>query len=312
MLINIGTEFAYVITYAFGWKLAAIVTAAYSAATLLLLCTIPESPYWYAMHGQLINAEQSVKWFEPSDGGKAATLLAGIENSIKTKPTVRNKLRVMRNATVLKRLGVVTVLVVILQFTGYQTLNSYSVQFFESLHSPWNSELLGIVYGLIVFLCNIVLTILVGRVKRRYMVITANTGMAVTAFVVLICRQLYATDDADHGRTTTTTYSISSISTVGVFVYCIFLYTGSGTALWITVSELFPTVLRGTLYALYDILVISLSVAVTYLLPYLIYYHVNTLLITAIISCGCIGIVATFFLPETSNLNIIKLEQVSN
>lgn len=301
LCVTIGTEFAYVATYLLNWRMASLVIAAYSFVVFTSLCIVPESPYWYLMHDRREQAYQSLEWFLDERTTTMTTRneqiekrLDDLQRSIDRKPpTFRNKLNLMFDREMARKFSATFLLLIMLSFTGYLTMNNWIVQIFGSVQSVFDDRVLGIVFGIVLFICNIVLIAVIGKVNRKRLIVTAYIGMAVTGFILALCRLLSSYDVPSVG--------ISYLSTATVFVYTVFLHTGGASPLWITFTEISPTIIKSTMIGIINIVSVILEAVVVYLFPYVIYgHHLLPLFCFLFILSSVMGLITFFFLPDTT------------
>lgn len=299
--LTIGTELVYVLMYFFSWRLTSIIVAVYSAVVCAFISTIPESPYWYVMRrdNNLAEAYKSIEWFGFRNGEQIETILDDMQNRIvrEGKPTLSNKLKVLRKPDVAKRIFILSVLLVLLQFTGYMSVNNWSVQLFDGLRSGFDSEILSMVMGIVILACNIGLIFLIDLVERKRLIIIAYGGMTVSSVSLSICRYV---DDSDvfHDNSI-----VSYISMFSLFCYVIFLYIGAGSPVWITFTELSPAIIRSATIGFMNIVVMILLAVVVDVLPFFLNdSHRFTSLWIFLIVISISGLlIVIFFLPETES-----------
>lgn len=214
----------------------------------------------------------------------------------------------MKNRKILGRILTTASLIVCLQFTGYLSVNGYNVQLFETLNPSFDGRRIAIAFGFVSFLCNLLMAFLVvTKLPRKDIIATASLATTIIATIVLIIFQYsqhYRNDDID----------LSYPCAIGVFLYFICLYSGCGNTLWVIIPEMFPTILRNTIYGWYTVAAMVLIAAISAGASALIREQCITILVTiAVLSSISIAVITIFFLPpETGNIPFVDLETIDN
>ena len=225
--------------YLTNWQLAALgetswrwmfgVAAIPAAGFLFGLAFIPESPRWLITRGY---REAGYAVLSKIAGtAEAQTELVAIEFAVSEKSSDSGELF---SPGIRKRVFVAVSLAVLQQISGINTVLYYgSVLFTEHFHGESAKAALGanVVVGLVNLLCTVVAMIFIDRWGRRGLFLVASGGMAVSLTVLAI---------ALHVATIAPSVIFGS-----VLLYVAFFAVGLGPGVWVYMSEIFPTRVRG-------------------------------------------------------------------
>jgi sugar porter (SP) family MFS transporter len=235
MAIVTGILLAYFVSWLLSfagpssWRWMFASAAIPSAIFFLALLFVPESPRFLVETGR---EREALAVLERVGGGEAARLeLAEIRETIAEES---GTLRELFEKRLRKPLGIAVFLAVFQQVTGINTVIYYgSLIFKEQVGGQSDSAAIGanVVIGSVSFLMTIVALGTIDRVGRRPLMMLASGGMAGSLLVLGVLFQLHPPP------------------AVGILVV-ILLYVASfgvglGPGVWVVISELFPTRIRG-------------------------------------------------------------------
>lgn len=305
-LITFGTALTYVLMVIFHWKWTAFIVAAYSLITFGAMFTIPETAYWYVMKGRRNEAADTLKWFAGTAAGDKASNaivdehLKAIEDADREESSIAAKWRTFRQPAMISRFVLLVMLTNLLQWTGNLAIPNYAVDFFGSLKSGYNGDVVAIVFGFSCFICDLVLIAVVNKFNRKSLI--AVTGIGMTIFMALtIALQLIAAGSVEESSI------YRKLSVVSVLTYTAISHLGFNELLWVIIPELFPTIIRGTAYATLCFIYFSSMLITFYAYP-LIMAHFGFVFLGTVFAICSVGVVliTVFFVPETRNIPLHK------
>lgn len=235
LAIVIGILLAYFISWMLAgigmssWRWMFASAAVPSVLFLLALLAVPESPRWLVKEGRRSDALavlQRVNSASDADSELASIERAVAEESGSVLDLFKGALR--------KPLFIAVALAILQQITGVNTILFYgSVIFTEQVGNQSASAALlaNVVVGITNLVFTIVSLAIIDRIGRRPVLMLAAGGMG-TALVVLGVLFKVSSGSA---------YAILAV----ILVYVAFFAVGMGPGVWVVMSELFPTRLRG-------------------------------------------------------------------
>jgi len=235
LAIVVGILSAYVVS----WKLAFLgetswrwmlgVAAIPSLAFFLGLLTIPESPRWLILNGRREQGALVIARIFGRDEGAAqiqAIEVAGNAEDGSWREVFGKPMR--------KRLGVALSLAVLSQVTGINTVLYYG-SIIISDHFPGQSAgtafLANVIIGVTNLLFTLVAMLFLDRWGRRTMLLCATAGMGLSLLVLVAGLHLPGTSP--------------NVMLASVICYVASFAFGMGPVVWIVISEIFPSKVRG-------------------------------------------------------------------
>lgn len=317
-MITLGTTVTYVMMITFRWKTCALIIAVYCFVCFGLSYTIPETAYWYTMKDRHQEAAATLRWFDAaanddnnSDNERKLNEIKQ-SSSATAHPSLSVKWRTFRQQPgMISRFFVMLILLNLLQWTGYQVIQNYAVDFFGSLRSGYAPEAVSVVFGLLCFSCDVILICIVGKFKRKSLIIWSGLGMIVCMTITLGLQALTTTAvGSSSGKQTESSVNgiCRKISLFTTLAYAAFSHLGFNEVIFIVIPELFPTVIRATVFATLCIVYYASMVAIFYLYP-IIMSHFGFIYMSAIFElCTILSIVLTaFYIPETQNISLHQI-----
>jgi sugar porter (SP) family MFS transporter len=235
MAIVTGILLAYFVNWAlsFGgpssWRWMFASAAVPSLAFLVALIFVPESPRFLVEKGR---EAEALAVLERVGGGDQARLeLAEIKDTIARES---GTLRELFERRLRRPLGIAVFLAVFQQITGINTVIYYgSLIFKEQVGGQSDSAAIGanVIIGTVNFLMTIVALWTIDRLGRRPLMMLASSGMAVS---LLVLGLLFRFEPPP-----------ALMVLVVILLYVASFGVGLGPGVWVVISELFPTRIRG-------------------------------------------------------------------
>jgi len=295
LAIGTGIGVAYFVDYALAsseswrWMFA---SAVFPALVLVIgMIFLPESPRWLARNGFREKALEN--FHRLGRGDEAAAELAEVESALQEEQEgLGILLRPGFRVAVLVGVG----LAIFQQITGINTIIYYSPAILQM--SGYPSAKAAILAAAIIGLANIIVAMVaiavVDHVGRRIMLLISTAGMA--AALALIGAAFH-----QHWGGTVMLYVV-----IG---YCVAFGIGLGPVMWLLISEIYPTKIRGKAMSLATLSVWGSNwlVAVTFLTllnragPSKTFWLYGVISVAAFVFCY-------FFVPETKGRTLEQIE----
>jgi len=235
MAIVTGILLAYFVNWllSFGgpssWRWMFASAALPSLAFLVALFFVPESPRFLVETGRESEAERVL--VRVGGAEQARLELAEIRDTIAEEA---GTLRDLFDKRLRKPLGIAVFLAVFQQITGINTVIYYgSLIFKEQVGGQSDSAAIGanVIIGTVNFLMTIVALWTIDRLGRRPLMMVASGGMAVSLFLLGFLFRFPPPPAA--------------MILVVILLYVASFGVGLGPGVWVVISELFPTRIRG-------------------------------------------------------------------
>lgn len=274
------------------WRWMFAVGSLPAFALCVSLLWVPESPRWLFQHGQRERAGFVLLRFSP--GIEADLALDEIEMAIEEDS---GNYRELFSRALRKPLVIAILLAIIQQVTGINTVLYYGGIIFSEHAGASAAQAFGmnVLVGFVNLLFTLVGLVLIDRLGRRSLLLTATGGMGLCLF--LFAAMLHYQP------------SRSSLLLLPVLGYVAFFAFGLGTAVWVCLAELFPNRIRGRAMSIATmVLWISVScVTATFLSLIKVFTAAGVFLGYALL---CVASFAYIFLmlPETKNRTLEEIE----
>ena len=295
LAIGTGIGVAYFVDYALAssgawrWMFA---SAVFPAVVLLIgMFFLPESPRWLARKGFREKALEN--FHRLGRGDEAETELAEVESTLQEEQEGFGiLLRPGFRVAVLVGVG----LAIFQQITGINTIIYYAPTILQK--SGYPSAKAAILATAIIGLANIVIAViailLVDHVGRRILLLISTAGMAVTLGLI---------GWAFHAK------AAGLVVFYEIIGYCVAFGIGLGPVMWLLISEIYPTKIRGKAMSLATLSVWGSNwlVAVTFLTllnqagPAKTFWLYGLISVAALVFCH-------FFVPETKGRTLEQIE----
>ena len=272
------------------WRWMFASAALPSAAFLLTLLFIPESPRWLMQKGREQEAERFLAQIVGAQA--AATEIEAIRAAISEESGD------LLDPTFRKALIVAILIALFSQFTGINTIIYYgSIVFLEHVPHQTASTALwaNVIIGAINFAATIVGMLLIDRSGRKPLLMSAFAGMALS---------LIAVSAAIHFQ------AAGAIVLIFVLTYVACFAVGVGTGTWVVMSEICPTRIRGRAMSLATVCLWcgTLLVTLTFLSLVSLFTAPGAFLIYATVSIAALLFVWRM-LPETKGTTLEEIEK---
>ncbi len=230
-----GIMVAYFADYALAgsgsWRIMLALSAVASAAVLLMLLRLPDTPRWYLMRGRRAEALSTLRQIDPDADPERAAREIELDLSAEHGGRLHEMIRLpYRRPTVF-----VLVLGFLVQITGINAVTYYSPFIFQDI--GWHGNEVLLIQGLIeVFsvLATVAAVLVVDRLGRRR---TLMTGVGVMILANALMVILYAQGSHFSGLA-------SALGFVGILFFTAGFNFGFGAMVWVYASESFPSRLR--------------------------------------------------------------------
>jgi sugar porter (SP) family MFS transporter len=211
------------------WRLMFGVAAVPSVAFFLALLFVPESPRYLVETGR---EDEALRVLARVGGtGEAREQLADIRGAIAEESGALRELFAPR---LRKPLGIAVFLAVFQQVTGINTVIYYGALIFkEQVGGQSDASAIGanVTIGIVNFLMTVVALSAIDRFGRRPLMLLSSAGMALSLFVLGL---LFLVQPPP-----------ATAILVAILVYVASFGAGIGPGVWVVISELFPTRIRG-------------------------------------------------------------------
>lgn len=298
MAIVTGILCAYVVNWllsdvgASAWRWMFASAAVPSLLFLLALLFVPESPRWLIGRGRRDAALATLT--KLSGRQEAQAQATEISDAIAAEQGAKISLRQPRLRLPLM---IAISLAVLQQITGINTILYYgSIIFTEHTRAQSAASAIGAnaIIGAINFTCTIVALLIIDKVGRKALLLGASSGMAIS--LMLLSGALYL-------------HASSMLILALVLCYVASFAVGLGPGVWVVMSELFPTGVRGRAMSLATI---SLWTACT-LITFTFLSLVNAISISGAFAIyGVLSLLTFIFVwrvvPETKGKTLEEIE----
>lgn len=291
------------VAYLTNWKLAALGTSSWrwmfavgvipSIGFLAGLAFIPESPRWMIARGRVQEGRSVLERI----AGKAAGSAQFEEIQHALGESHDTTFRALFRGTLRKRVLVAIGLAVLQQISGINTVLYYGAIIFQDQFGGKASSAIGanVLVGLINFVFTLVAMYWIDKLGRRALLLTASGGMAVCLGVLALALR---------------TPSIPSVVAFSmVLLYVAFFAVGLGPTVWVYISEIFPTQVRGRAASVATTALWTACLAVTF--TFLSIVHAvgasGAFLLYAVLSAVTFAFV-WYWVPETRGSSLEELE----
>jgi SP family arabinose:H+ symporter-like MFS transporter len=240
LAIVIGILFAYLVNWelaklgASSWRWMLGIAAVPSLGFFLGLLVIPESPRWLIARGKRAEGERTLARIFGATAAREQ--VQAVERAISTE---EGSWKEVFQPEIRARLAVAIALAVFSQITGINTVLYYGsiiVSEHFSGQSAGSALAANVIIGGINLIFTIVSMMFLDRWGRRAILLTASGGMAVSLAALVI------------------SFNLPGVSPIllllEILIYVAFFAFGMGPGVWLYMSEIFPTKIRGRAAAL--------------------------------------------------------------
>jgi sugar porter (SP) family MFS transporter len=298
MAIVTGILLAYFVNWAFAgvgpsnWRWMYAAGALPSVIFFLLLLRIPESPRWLVKQGRESEALGVLSRVTPAD------LAAAEVSSIKeTLAMEKGSLAELFRPGFRRALLIAVVLAILQQITGINAVLYYAPRIFERAGFTRMSAIgQSTIVGFVNMLFTIVAIVLVDRIGRKPLLLTAAGGMGVSLLLLGAAFRSQA---------------FSGPLILGlILLYIAFFAMAMGPIVWVVMAEIFPTRMRGSAMAIATVILWVSDFAVTLSFPVIAdRLNESTAFWLYAAMCAVDFVFMFFFLPETKGKTLEEIEK---
>lgn len=300
LFLTFGIVLAYFVDSAFtpsgNWRAMFAVVLIPAVVLLIAMFFLPETPRWLIANKQERKARKVLKLtHEP---GLIDTEVTQIKTSL---TQAEGGWRDLLNKKMLSPLFISVGIAILNQWTGINSFLQYAPHILKQAGLGSNMVVMmgsaGI--GMMNFLCTLVAIFLVDRVGRRPLLITGVAGIIISEVFLGVVNAMHA------GITHVGIYSL-----IGLLGFIISYAIGPGVVVWLAISELFPTRVRGKgiAFCLFFNSLAGTLLASTFLTLTHVLGVSGTYWLCAFCSLFYL-LIAMFYLPETKSQS---LEDIQN
>lgn len=279
------------------WKITALISGLCSLPCLVIMYFVPESPQWLIKQNRLNEAENSFRWLRGTSN-EATTELKQLLESGKNEISPENNLGIFKENMFWKPFAIVTVLSLTAQWSGYNSIEFYSINLAEKTFGG-GEYLITIIMDFVRVIFSIVACILSRTLKRRPH--TIWTGLVGGIAMVLFASLLYykSIDNSVN----------SAVIFVVLLVYLSAMTAGVAHLPGVIAGELFPYKMRGLGVATAACVLCFAAFLVVYVGP-IMFINLGLIASYAIYGVVCLlgSAVLYFILPETKDKSLVEIE----
>ncbi len=301
LLLTFGIVLAYFVDLLFttsgNWRAMFSVLLIPSVILLLGLFLLPESPRWLVANNQVEKAKAVLKKVSYSPA-EAAKELDEIQFSL--KEVKQSSWRELLSHQLFLPSMVAIAIAVFNQLTGINSFLQYAPLILKDagISSNFVSMVGSLGIGLLNFLFTIIAIVLIDTLGRRPLLLLGVAGVIVSE-IYLGAINYFIPNSPNAGV----------LSLFGLLFYIIFFAIGPGVVVWLAISELFPTQMRGKGIAVCLFFnSLASTLLATFFLPLVKYLGMGqTYWLFALFSTGYF-LVAFFWLPETKARSLEEIQ----
>ncbi|TRZ85043.1 MFS transporter [bacterium] len=298
LAIVTGILLAYFVNWAFAgvgpsnWRWMYAAGALPSVIFFILLLRVPESPRWLVKQGRESEALGVLSRVNPAD------LAAAEVSSIKeTLGMEKGSLAELFRPGFRRALLIAVVLAILQQITGINAVLYYAPRIFERAGFTRMSAIgQSTIVGFVNILFTIVAIVLVDRIGRKPLLLTAAGGMGVSLLLLGAAFRSQA---------------FSGPLILGlILLYIAFFAMAMGPIVWVVMAEIFPTRMRGSAMAIATVILWVSDFAVTLSFPVIAdRLNESTAFWLYAAMCAVDFVFMFFFLPETKGKTLEEIEK---
>ena len=301
LLLTFGIVLAYFVDLLFtssgNWRAMFAILLAPAFTLFFGMLFLPETPRWLILNNRLDEAKQvlrRIRRTEPEIARDVQEIQASLQEF--RKETWGE----LFSHELLLPSSVAIAIAIFNQLTGINSFLQYAPLILHNagISSNYVSMLGSVGIGLLNFLCTIIALALIDTLGRRPLLITGVIGV-ICSEIFLGCINFYFPNSINAGI----------FSLIGLFCFIMFFAIGPGVVVWLAISELFPTEVRGKGMAicLFFNSLTSTLLSIIFL-PLLKSLGIGqTYWLFALFSLGYF-LVTFFFLPETKNRSLEEIQ----
>lgn len=300
LLLTFGIVLAYFVDLLFtpsgNWRAMFAVLLIPSSILFIGILLLPETPRWLMANNQEKKARQVLTKTRNSAAEVEADMLH-IKQSLKE---VKGSWGQLFSHQLLLPSMIAIAIAIFNQLTGINSFLQYAPIILK--HAGISSNFIDMIgsagIGVLNFLFTIIAITLVDSLGRRPLLLTGVTGVVLSEIFLGVI-SFFFPNSANAGI----------LSLIGLLFFIIFFAIGPGVVVWLAISELFPTQVRGKGIAICLFFNSLASTALaTFFLPLVKYLGMGqTYWLFALFSFGYL-LVAYFYLPETKAKSLEEIQ----
>ena len=305
LLLTLGIVLAYFVDLLFtpsgNWRAMFAVLLIPSLILFFGMLILPETPRWLIANNQLDKARNVLKKIRGSEKIVEEDIYAIQQSLVKSNGnSVKGSWKELFSPQLLLPTMVAVAIAIFNQLTGINSFLQYAPLILKN--AGINSNMVSMIgsagIGILNFLFTVVAISLIDSLGRRPLILVGVTGV-ILAEIFLGAINYFIPDSPNAGI----------LSLIGLLFFIIFFAIGPGVVVWLVISELFPTQIRGKGIALCLFFNSLASTALaTLFLPLVKFLGMgSTYWLFAFFSCGYL-FVAYFFLPETKEKSLEEIQ----
>ena len=308
LAISLGQSLVFIINYyiaqssgydwnvSVGWRWMFAIGALPAIAYILLLPFVSETPRWLIANGK---REEALIVLNKINRDKAVSLkeLDDIELSIQNSKG--SSIKDLFKDGNKKALIIGTVIAFMTQWAGINAIMYYAPEIFKKSGASLGSSFLNTVFmGIVIVVFTVVGLWFMDKIGRRRLFLIGSILMALALFFI--------------GFSFTTDNSGTLLLIYTLFYLAVFMAT-VGPGMWVLLSEIFPTRIRGQAMAISTISLWIGDYLVSYTFPILL-KHAGGAISFWIFAIGSflMWLFTYMFVPETRNKTLEEIEQLFN
>jgi sugar porter (SP) family MFS transporter len=298
MAIVTGILLAYFVNWAFAgtgphnWRWMYGMGALPSVVFFLLLLRVPESPRWLVKKNRESEALEVLS--RVNDSAAATAEVRSIKETLLLE---RGSLAELFRPGFRRALFIAVVLAILQQITGINAILYYAPRIFERAGFERISAIgQSAIVGLVNMLFTVVAIVLVDKVGRKPLLLIAAAGMGVSQLLLGAA------------------FRVEGFSGTGILLlillYIAFFAMAMGPIVWVVMSEIFPTRMRGSAMAIATVALWVADFAVTLSFPVIAdRLDQTTAFWFYALMCAIDLVFMIFFLPETKGKTLEEIER---
>jgi sugar porter (SP) family MFS transporter len=298
MAIVTGILLAYFVNWAFAeigpsnWRWMYGTGALPAVAFLGLLLSVPESPRWLVKMGREPEALGVL-----SRVNDAAAAAAEVQSIKETLLLEKGSLAELFRPGFRRALFIAVVLAILQQITGINAILYYAPRIFERAGFARISAIgQSTIVGFVNMLFTVVAIVLVDKVGRKPLLLTAAAGMGVSQLLL--------------GAAFKVEHLAGSAILLLILLYIAFFAMAMGPIVWVVMSEIFPTRMRGSAMAIATVALWIADFAVTLSFPVIAdRLNETTAFWSYALMCAVDFLFMLFLLPETKGKTLEEIER---
>ena len=298
LAIVTGILLAYFVNWAFAgvgpsnWRWMYAAGALPSVIFFILLLRVPESPRWLVKQGRESEALGVLSRVNTAD--LAAAEVSSIKEALVME---KGSLAELFRPGFRRALLIAVVLAILQQITGINAVLYYAPRIFERAGFTRMSAIgQSTIVGFVNILFTIVAIVLVDRIGRKPLLLTAAGGMGVSLLLLGAAFRSQA---------------FSGPLILGlILLYIAFFAMAMGPIVWVVMAEIFPTRMRGSAMAIATVILWVSDFAVTLSFPVIAdRLNESTAFWLYAAMCAVDFVFMFFFLPETKGKTLEEIEK---